>query len=172
MPIDELLQTEQERHRKAFELYYALGEKRSYRRVAGQMNVSPSAVKLWGRSFAWRNRIQERDAQIARQVADRAIQTGIDEHDRNRKIVQMALMRLAKAISEGKIKMQMGDLDRLIRLQAFLDGVDGGDVSEQSKPELAAKYHQTLEKMTTAELRDSLKVLKAVEKGEIKVGDW
>jgi transposase len=113
---------EQEHQKKAFEYYAALGEKRSFTQVAEQVGVSLSTVKLWSRSFGWLQRIRERDAEIARRMADRTLQANFDEQDRNKKIVRMALVRLAKAISEGKIKMKLSDLDRMIRLQSYLEG--------------------------------------------------
>ncbi len=123
------LGTEQEHHKKAFEYYVALGEKRSFKLVAKQACVSLSTVKLWSRSFGWRQRIRERDAQIARRVADQTLQSDIDEQDRNKKIVRMALVRLAKAIADGKVRMQLSDLDRLIRLQSHLEGPPPGPLS-------------------------------------------
>jgi len=120
------LTTEQEHQRKAFEVYLSLGEKRTYRSVATQLGVSASTVKLWSRSFRWTERIAERDAQVARELADRSLQSAVDETERNLKIVRVALMKLAKGIADGKVKMQLGDLDRLIRLETFLrDGTDG-----------------------------------------------
>ena len=115
------LQTEQDHHRKAFEHYAHQVGRRSYQKTAAAMGVSPSAVKLWANSFDWRGRLHETEAQAARQVAEKALQTPVAETLRQRKIVQMALVRLAKAIADGRVKMQMGDLDRLIRLLSPLD---------------------------------------------------
>ncbi|MFC1476291.1 hypothetical protein ACFLQW_04755 [Candidatus Zixiibacteriota bacterium] len=120
---------EQEHHKKAFECYVALGEKRSFKQVAQQIGVALSTVKLWSRSFGWRQRIRERDAQIARRVADRTLQSNLDEQDRNKRIVRMALVRLAKAIADGKVRMQLSDLDRLIRLQSYLEGPPKGPMT-------------------------------------------
>lgn len=112
---------EQEHHKKAFELYYSLGDRRSYKQLADKLGVSPSTIKLWSGMFHWRQRTRERDADVARRLADQTQQSHADERGRNRKIVHLALMRLAKGIADGKVRMQLGDLDRLIRLQSFLD---------------------------------------------------
>jgi len=112
---------EQEHHKKAFELYYGLGDGRSYKRLATQLGLSPSTIKHWSGLFHWRQRISEREADAARRLADHTQQTQTNERGRNRKIVQLALMKLARGIADGKVRMQMGDLDRLIRLQSFLD---------------------------------------------------
>lgn len=121
MPTRKTLAQEKPHHRQAFEVYYGLGPKRSYRQVAEQLSVSLSAVKLMARSFSWTRRIHERDADVARRTADRAIDTQVNLLDRDQKIVHMALVKLAKGIADGQVKMQMGDLDRLIRLRTYLN---------------------------------------------------
>lgn len=116
------LQAEQEHQKRAFELYHAQGGKRSHEKVARELGVSVATVKAWSRSFNWAKRLAERDAAVARQVADQTLKSEVDELDRNKKIVQMALLKVAKAINADKVKVQVGDLDRLIRLQTFLAG--------------------------------------------------
>jgi len=116
------LQAEQEHQKRAFEQYYAQGGKRSHEKVASELGVSAATVKLWSRSFGWAKRVAERDATVARQVADQTLRSGVDELGRNKKIVQMALIKVAKAINSDKVRVQVGDLDRLIRLQTFLEG--------------------------------------------------
>jgi len=111
---------EQENHKKAFEFYYGLGEGRNYRQVALEYGVSLGAVKLWGRNFGWKRRVGERDADVARALADQSLKDGIERTGRNRKIIEMGLVRVAQAIAEGKVKVTMADLDRLIRLEEFL----------------------------------------------------
>jgi transposase len=111
---------EQESHKKAFEFYYGLGEGRSYRHVAEEFGVSLGAVKVWGRSFDWKRRIGKRDAEVARALADENTKDGVERTARNRKIVGLALIQVAKAIAEGKVRPTISDLDRLIRLEEFL----------------------------------------------------
>ncbi len=118
--------TEREHHKKAFEFYFALGEGRSYRQVSEEFSVSLGTVKLWGRSFDWTGRIQERDAEVARAMADRSMKKGIERGLRNSKIIEMGLIQVAKAIAEGKVKMTVSDLDRLIRLEEYLIEGPGG----------------------------------------------
>jgi uncharacterized protein YjcR len=111
---------EQEHHKKAFEFYYGLGEGRSYNLVAEEFGVALGTVKMWGRTLGWKRRVQQRDAEVARALARRTIEEGIERAARNRKIVEMGLVQVAKAIAEGKVKVTVADLDRLIRLEEFL----------------------------------------------------
>ena len=112
---------EQEHHKKAFEYYYTLGESRSLPKVAARLGVSLASVKLWSRSFDWHQRLNDRDAEVARAMASRALSDEVENRARNKQLVKMALLQLAKAIAEGKIKMTLADLDKLIRLEAFLN---------------------------------------------------
>jgi hypothetical protein len=115
-----MLVREQPHQEKAFEFYYGLGEKRNYEKVAKEFNVSPSTVKLWGRSFRWKERLRERDLEVARQMASRVISNEINHRERNLQIVHMALVQLAKAVADGQVRMSLGDLDKLVRLESFL----------------------------------------------------
>jgi hypothetical protein len=45
---------------------------------------------------------------------------------RNRKLVEMGLVQVARTIAEGKVKMTVSDLDRLIRLEEYLMEGPGG----------------------------------------------
>jgi hypothetical protein len=116
-----LLIKEQPHQAKAFEYYYSLGEHRSYEKVAAEFGVAVSTVKLWGTSFGWKARIRDRDLEIAREVAARTLDSEVSRRERNTQIIQMAILQLAKAVAEGQIKMTVSDLDKLIRLEAYLN---------------------------------------------------
>ncbi len=156
MPKRDPIASESDRHKKAFELYYAQGEKRSFPRLAKELGVSMAALKVWSKSFSWQKRIRERDAQAVRQMADQTLQSTVAESSRNKRIVQMALVRLAQAIASGQIKMMMGDLDRLVRLQAFLDGdgvvVTGETLRQRPIMEVCDAYDQWMDLLTDEEL--------------------
>ena len=122
------------RQQRAIEVYWSLGPKRSYQRVAAQIGVSVSTIKSWARQHAWKEQLAEREVQAARQLSD-SVQTGPDPDSvRNLKIVRVALMKVAKAIAQGSVRIQMGDLDRLVRLEEHLIGIH--DIS----PQQLAKY--------------------------------
>ncbi len=143
---------EQPHHEKAFEHYYALGEKRSYDKVAKEFSVSPSTVKLWGTSLRWKQRLKERDLQVAREVAGRTLADEVSHRERNLQIVHMALVQLARAVADGEVKMSLGDLDKLIRLESFLrDEPDSrqevvfGDLRNKSREELREMVREEME---------------------------
>jgi len=152
------LQTEKEHHERAFEYYFSLGERRSYRAVAQEFGVSESTVKLWGRSLRWKQRLRERDLAVAREVASRTITDEVSHRERNLKIVQMAMVKLAKAVADGRVKMTMGDLDKLIRLEAFLrDEPDSrqelvfADLKHKSREEIREMIKEEMETLKLLE---------------------
>jgi len=117
---------ERDHIRKAFEIYVSQGHNRSYEQVAQALGVSVASVKQWGRAGNWRRRVQERELETARQIADRTLQSTINDEELFDKLVRMALGRLAKAINEDRVKLQGADLDRLIRLKDYLNHSRGG----------------------------------------------
>jgi transposase len=156
---------EDERHERAFAVYLSLGEKRSYKQVAAQVGVSLSTVKQWSKRYRWKERIAERDAEAARQVADNTLSNTVEEFTRNKKIVQMAMVKLAKAIADGRIKMQLGDLDRLIKLQSFLDGYQEGQTWDSLTPEaLAQRFHYATKTLSEDDLKRMVAELHRLEK--------
>lgn len=158
--------TERNRHlvrehphqKRAFEYYCSLGAHRNYEKVAEEFGVAVSTVKTWGRSFGWRQRIQEREIEIAREVASRTIADEVNHRERNLKIVNVAMVKLAKGIVDGTVKMNMGDLDKLIRLESFLrDEPDSRQ--EVVFSELKDKSIEELREM----VREEMSVLKELE---------
>ena len=114
---------EKESHRRAFEFYYSLGYKRTYKAVAAEFGVCVSTIKNWSHWFRWQDRLADREAEIIRQMADKTLQEGVEHNERDLRIVQAALVRVAKEIAGGKIKTQLKDLDWLIPLEHRLRGV-------------------------------------------------
>ena len=155
------LAKEQDHHEQAFEYYYALGESRSYEKVAVQFGAALSTVKLWGRSFRWKQRIRERGMEVAREVATRTLTDEVSHRERSLQIVQMALIQLARAIVDGKVKMTLGDLDKLIRLEAFLsDQPDSrqeivfADFKNKSTEELREMVREEVEMLKELEVKE------------------
>lgn len=154
-----MLAREQPHQERAFEYYYALGERRSYSKVAAEFSVSASTVKLWGKSFRWKQRMRERDLEVAREVASRTLSDEVNHRERNLQIVHMALVQLAKAVVDGHVKMTLADLDKLIRLEAFLrDEPDSRQ--EIVLPNLRNKSQEELREM----IREEMQMLKELER--------
>ncbi len=117
--------TDDSRAEEAFALFSSLApEERSYAAVAEKLGVNLTTVKRWGSRERWRQRLQQRDLAIARQAADRAEANQVDARTKRAKIVELGLIKVARAIADGDVKPSYGDLDRLVRLEGHITGTD------------------------------------------------
>jgi transposase len=96
--------TELARHKHAFECYYALGSRRSYRVVADEFQVSPSTIKNWSRDFKWRQRIEEREAERMRVVKESPGSDLLPLAQRLLTFVQGAKGSTMRDLAEGRTK--------------------------------------------------------------------
>ena len=74
----------------------------------------------------------------------------------------MALVRLAKAIADGKVRMQLGDLERLIRLQKSLEPANpltGNFEMPITAEELMIFMDNVFSQVTTGVLHQAIKLL-------------
>ena len=136
---------EREDQRLAFERYAEMGQGRSLGKLARKLGVSRSTVKTWSREFGWADRLQARDRDVATAAAKGAIKTQADTRRRNDQLLQLALVQIAKALAEGRVKVTIGDLDKLLRLEEFMAGradsrqeVIAGELEGKSLDELKA----------------------------------
>jgi len=150
----DVLKTEAEHHLKAFEIYYAQSGQRSYREVAKQMGVSLSAVRLWARSFGWQRRLRERDLESARHIADKTLEEDLYDHAQHRKLVRMALVKVARAVLDGRVRITIADLDRLIRLEAILAGANLPTGKTGDPFESLDGFRAQLGQLSVAQLRE------------------
>jgi hypothetical protein len=84
------------------------------------LGVALPTVKRWAKVGHWQSRVREHEAKVARELHDRYNSGLLAQTDRNLKIVRAAILRLAKDISEGRVKSQLSDLPRLLQLEQDL----------------------------------------------------
>lgn len=164
---------EEAKHKKAFEAYYASGESRSLVRLAKRLGVAKNTVKNWSVAFNWTERIEQRDREVARVVQSRTIKAEVEAGVRNKQIVQLALVTLARQIAEGKVRGTLSDLDKLVRLEAFLEGkaesrheVVARDLRSKSLSELRVLLREEVESLgALAEQAEDAVVDAVVEDG-------
>lgn len=151
MTTTRLLAKEQPHHLRAFEHYYGLGEQRSYESVADRVfrwgehgEALGAVVRLAGASARARHRDRVRGCGPHDQRRNRPPRT---EHtDR-----AYGARPTAKAIAEGDIRMTMSDLDKLIRLEAFLSD-EPESRHELVLSELKSKTDQELREVVRQEV--------------------
>lgn len=128
------------KHTKAFEYYYLLGDTDQHRscvKVAKKFNVNINMIYRWRKAFDWENRIIERDKKAAKELAKRNIKDLVNtradyrrEVKQNITVIKALLIKAAKAIKNGKIKVKtvkdvaivLSTYDMLVKLDMALMG--------------------------------------------------
>ena len=67
------LSKESNLQREAFELYYHLGEKRSLRQVAKEIERTERTVAGWSRTYNWVDRVKQREIEDAKNMGGNAL---------------------------------------------------------------------------------------------------
>jgi hypothetical protein len=144
---------EKEAHLKAFETYFEMGPTRSLSKLSDRLGISRSALRDWSMAFRWQERIDERGRDVAKVMASRSIRTEAEDRSKQRQLVQLALVTVARQIAEGRVRGNMGDLDRLIRLERFLEG-EADSRQEVIARELKGKSPEELREMLRREITE------------------
>lgn len=119
---DRRLRRETLRHKEAFEFYYRLGAERTLAKVSEEFKISFKSISLWSSSFNWKERIEQRDIQIGKELESNTMDLIIEQKAKYRQVVKLAMKNIIDNIQKGKVKVNMTDLDKLVRLDMYLMG--------------------------------------------------
>ncbi|HDR8409161.1 MULTISPECIES: hypothetical protein [Bacillus cereus group] len=138
-----LVKEEKEHHRRAFEYYLAMGEKRNLREVAKEFNKSLTTIHNWSVSFDWKSRIEIRDAEMSKMLEKKTNETVTDIKAKYHTFLKAMLADAIQRFKKGEMKiespldlvriMQMdlsllgeGDQGKTGMLQEFVTAIDSG----------------------------------------------
>jgi hypothetical protein len=114
---------EELKHKKAFEVYYSLGEKRSTRATAKKVGVSPGTIQNWSKSFNWAERVEIRDATVGEALEQKAIDTVVTLKADYHKIIKATIFAAIERIKSGELRIEnVNDLRMLVQLDLDLLG--------------------------------------------------
>lgn len=120
---NEPMKQEKPLHRKAFEVYYALGEERSVRSVAKKMNKSATTIQNWSKSFNWKERVEIRDVTVTEAFEKKVVDTIVSLKADYHKIVKALIVSSIEDIKLGKLKINsVTDLEKMVTLSLTLMG--------------------------------------------------
>lgn len=158
-----MIKTETLRHQKAFDFYYALENKRSFPKVAREFTVSKESIKKWAKSFNWKKRIQQRDAENAKKLEQKTDRIIVDTKANYRQMITDNLKTLKKVfdtafeVKNGKKQLKINaktslDLSHLITAiekNVKMDLLLLGEATEriEEKHEIDADVLDLLEKL-------------------------
>ncbi len=113
---------ETRRHQSAFELYYILGQERSYAAVARQFGISQAAAGGWGSAFGWDRRVQERDRIVSEMAAGMAIEDAAKARAFQLRLTRATMARWAQTLGSGKAEVSAADFIKAAQHELLLLG--------------------------------------------------
>ena len=120
------LSKENELQRKAFELYYGLGDKRSLKAVAEKVGRTERTVAGWSRAYSWVDRVKQREIEDAKNnaLSSNALNSQTtDVKTRYRIMINNLMAQASKKIASGELKIRnVQDLERAVKLDLLLMG--------------------------------------------------
>lgn len=113
-------------HLEAFEIYYSLGNKRTFKAVADKLGITSNTVSGWSRDFNWEDKIDDRNKFLAYKMR----RDSADQHDAiingyqlmTREIIKQGV---AKSLKEGELPFEVksaSDYEKLVKLDVLLSG--------------------------------------------------
>ena len=109
------------RHKEAFEFYYALGPDRTLDAVADKFGVTLSTVQHWSHFFSWRERLTDRDNEIARRYAEESMREAVKNRIEYSKLIQRLMQRAEEKFRNHELEPQtITDVVRLVQLEIQL----------------------------------------------------
>lgn len=123
---------ESSKHLDAFELYYTLGDNRSYAKVAEQFKVSIGTVNRWASKYSWQRRVVERDHKIALQLQRETDKQILEDKKIYRKLIRASLQSYMDNLKNNKINVNnIKDFVRLANLDIkFMESLDKGTAND------------------------------------------
>mgnify|MGYP000805203966 FL=1 len=151
------LSKENELQRKAFELYYGLGDKRSLRAVAETIGRTERTVAGWSMAFNWVARVTQRNIENAQNSNEAKIIAELtDVRTKYRILINNLMADFSKDIVQGKVKVKnINDFERLVKLDMLLMGEATERVERGGTQELSQDAKDRLDEI--AQLMKSVK---------------
>lgn len=133
------LSKESSLQKEAFEIYYHLGDKRSLKSVAKEVDRTERTVAGWSRAYSWVDRVKQREIEDARNVGGNALNIKTtDIKTRYRVLMNNMIAKASVAMAEGKLAIKnVNDLEKVIKLDLLLMGEATENLTNSSTTELS-----------------------------------
>lgn len=130
---DNKLTQENDLQRRAFELYYDLGDRRSLKSVAETIGRTERTVAGWSRNFNWVARVTQRNIENSQNRSEEAVNTQLtDVRAKYRVIINNFMAELSRRVVKGEIRVRnIQDFRDLVKLDLLLMG----EATERSEVE-------------------------------------
>lgn len=117
--------------KQLFELYFAMGKDRSYRRLSEEQKVPESSIKRYSRSFNWTKRIEQRELAVMDEVERRTHEAVVYGKSQYRQLIGILTERFHSDVSSGRIRINsVNQFVELVRLDLELMGEENSGKKE------------------------------------------
>ena len=118
------LSKENRLQREAFETYYHLGDKRSLKKVAEQIDRTERTVAGWSRTYSWADRVKQREIEDAmNEGVNRLNAQTTDIKTRYRILINSLMTKASQKVADGSLAIRnIQDLERVVKLDLLLMG--------------------------------------------------
>ena len=148
------------RHKEAFEYYYSLGEKRSFKLVEGQFKVSNMSVARWSKFFNWQDRIVQRDIENGKELSKKVNSNIVNSKADYRALIRQTVELYKQKLNDGKIIINRPqDLETLVKLDLNLMG-EATDITDDKS------LYKLVDKLMEMDIKDINKNIKVLSKNE------
>lgn len=134
------MRTESRRQAEAFDIYYMMGDHRSYDIVAEAMGVSKNTIANWSKMHNWGDRIRERNRENSKKIFEETDVMLIDANVKYRKIIAASIDKYISSVKDGAIKITcVNDFIKLVELDLRLAGMTKEDFERAAEVKFIIK---------------------------------
>jgi transposase len=134
VPHDTKQREETPEQKNAFEIYFMMGDDRSYRKLAKQLGKGVTTISNWARAFDWQDKIDSRDAQVDQIVEQRNNKTMAEIKLEQARQIDAVMTTFWERVVKGKIELESwSDYERLWKIRQDI----GGDTEKKRSSALA-----------------------------------
>jgi hypothetical protein len=120
--------------KNAFEIYFLMGDDRSYRKLSKQLGKGVTTISNWARAFDWQTKIESRDAQVDQIVEQRNNKTMAEIKLEQARQIDAVMNKFWEQVVKGKIELDSwNDYERLWKIRQDI----GGDAEKKRSTALA-----------------------------------
>jgi transposase len=123
VPHAKKIKEESPEMKNAFEVYFLMGDERSYRKLAKQLGKGVTTISNWSRAFDWQTRIESREKQVDQIVEQRNNKTMAEIKLEQARQIDAVMQTFWEKVIKGKIELDSWvDYERLWKIRQDIGG--------------------------------------------------
>lgn len=123
------IRSENLRQKEAFEYFYAIGHKRTLKKVSDHFEVSQRTVANWSKWFNWKERVKDMDTRVGERMDEKLVESIAETKTTMITSLQdIFKMSITEKLEQGDLPVEIKnikDIDTVAKLIMLLVGKDG-----------------------------------------------